>query len=95
MGPRQSAKRLTIEARFCYGSRAKSLICVPSVRLALFFLTCGRAHSEGPICQTVRSAFRRGCLEVDRKTACDFVHQRRDGHRHAADFLIVEHHLLG
>ena len=55
----------------------------------------GLCKTGCPIYRTVRSAFRRGCLEVNRKTACDFVHQRRDGYRHAADFLIVEHHLLG
>ena len=53
---------------------------------------CETGH---PSYRKVRSAFRRACREVGPKAACDFVHQLRDGRRHAADFLIVEHHLLG
>lgn len=55
----------------------------------------GPCETGQPIFRKVRSAFRWGCLEVGHNTACDFVYQRRDGHRRAADFLVVEHHLLG
>ena len=55
----------------------------------------GPCGSVFPICRKVRSAFRWGCLEVGHKTACDFAHERRAGHLHAGDFLVVEHHLLG
>ena len=53
-----------------------------------------RLTGEFTTCQKVRLAFPRVCLEVGGKAACDFAYQCRDGHLHAADFLVVEHHLL-